>query len=92
MVSVAMRYCPVLKNRAKWNTQSDVVLKSGYLVWVTDPTAREDITLSLVSLNLTTENTDAHVPPSLMSDITRPTAKLAPVLPSLGAEVVHAQA
>ena len=87
-------YVPSHNRRAQWHNQSDVKLKAGDLVCVLEPdTPRGNYPLALI-LRLhygkdgCARSADIK---TVTSELTRPTVKLAPVLPCLGVEDVAAQ-
>ena len=80
--------------RAKWHNQSDVNLKSGDLIWVIEPDApRGHYPLARIrrlhyGKDGCARSADIK---TVTRELTRPTVKLAPVLPCLGVEDVAAQ-
>ena len=87
-------YVPSLNWRAKWHNQSDVNMKAGVLVWVIESdTPRGHYPLARI-LRLHYGNDgcarSADIK-TVTSELTRPTVKLAPVLPCLRVEDVAAQ-
>ena len=80
---------PSLKRRAKWYNQSDVKLKADDLVWVTEPDTPLARILRLhYGKDGCARSADIK---TITSELTRPTVKLAPVIPCLGVEDVAAQ-
>ena len=80
-------YVPSLNRRAKWHNQSDVNLKAGDFVWVIEPDIpRGHYPLARI-LRLhygkvgCARSADIK---TVTSELTRPTVKLAPVLPCWG--------
>ena len=87
-------YVPSLNKRAKWHNDSDVTLKTGDLVWVVEPDSpRGHYPLARIAKLHYGKDGCARSADikTVTSELTRPTVKLAPVLPSLGAEDVAAQ-
>ena len=87
-------YIPSLNRRAKWHNQSDVKLKAGDLVWVIEPdTPRGHYPLArILRLHYGKDGCARSADiKTVTSELTRPTVKLAPVLPCLGVEDVAAQ-
>ena len=87
-------YVPSLNRRAKWHNQSDVKLKAGDLVWVIEPaTPRGHYPLArILRLHYGKDGCARSADiKTVTSKLTRPTVKLAPVLPCLGVEDVAAQ-
>ena len=87
-------YVPSLNKRAKWHNDSDVTLKTGDLVWVVEPDSpRGHYPLARIAKLYYGKDGCARSADikTVTSELTRPTVKLAPVLPSLGAEDVAAQ-
>ena len=90
-------YVPSLNRRAKWHNQSEVKLKAGDLVWVIEPdTPRGHYPLArILWQGRTRYGKDGRARyadiKTVTSELTRPTVKLAPVLPCLGVEDVAAQ-
>ena len=75
---------PALNKRSKWHSDSDVILKTGDLVWiVNERSPRGHCPLARIK-TLFTERTTAP------GELTRPAVKLAPVFAPLGAEDVRA--
>ena len=82
-------YVPSLNRRAKCHNQSDVKLKAGDLVWVIEPDTPLARILRLhYGKDGCARSADIK---TVTSELTRPTVKLAPVLPCLGVEDVAAQ-
>ena len=87
-------YVPSLNRGAKWHNQSDVKLKAGDLVWVIEPDTPRGLHPLACILKLhygkdgCARSADIK---TITSELTRPTVKLAPVLPCLGVEDVAAQ-
>ena len=87
-------YVPSLNRRAKWHNQSDVKLKAGDLVCVIEPdTPRGHYPLArILRLHYGKDGCARSADiKTVTSELTRPTVKLAPVLPCLGVEDVAAQ-
>ena len=87
-------YVPSLSKRAKWHNQSDVKLKAGDLVRLIEPdTPRGHYPLArILKLHYGKEGCARSADiKTVMSKLTCPTVKLAPVLPCLGVEDVAAQ-
>ena len=87
-------YVPSLNKRAKWHSDSDVTLKTGDLVWVVEPDSpRGHYPLARIAKLHYVKDGCARSADikTVTSELIRPTIKLAPVLPSLGAEDVAAQ-
>ena len=87
-------YVPFLNRRAKYHKQSDVKLKAGDLVWIIEPDTPCGHYQFARILRLhygkdgCARSADIN---TVTSELTRPTVKLAPVLPCLGVEDVAAQ-
>ena len=80
-------YVPSLNKRVKWHTQSDSTLKTGALVWVIEPDSPCGYypLARIVKLNYRKDGCARSDPVKTSTrEVTRPTVKLAPVLPSLG--------
>ena len=87
-------YVPFLNRMAKWNNQSDVKLKAADLVWVIEPdTLRGHYPLArILRLHYGKDGCARSADiKTVTSKLTRPTVKLASVLPYLGVEDVAAQ-
>ena len=87
-------HVPSLKRRAKWHNQSGVKLKTGDLAWVIEPdTPRGHYRLArILKLHYGKDGCARSADiKTVTSELTRPTVKLAPVLPCLGVEDVAAQ-
>ena len=82
-----LEYVPSLNRRAKWHNQSAVKLKARDLVWVIDLVLARILRLHYGK----DECASAADLKNVTSELTRPTVKLAPVLPYLGVEDVAAQ-
>ena len=83
---------PSLNKRVKWHTHSDFILKKGNLVWVIEPdTPRGYYPLTrIVKLNYEQDGCarSAFVK-TATSEVTRPTVKFAPVVPSSGGKMLQ---
>ena len=87
-------YVPSLNRRAKWHNQSDVKLKAGDLVWVIEPdTPRGHYPFArILRLHYGKDGCARSADiKTVTSELSRPTVKLAPVLPCLGVEDIAAQ-
>ena len=80
-------FVPSLNKRVKWHTHSDFTLKTGDLVWVIEPDSpRRYYPLArIVKLNYGQDGcARSTLVRTATREVTRPTVKLAPVLPSSG--------
>ena len=87
-------YVPSLNKRVKWHTHSDFTLKTGDLVWVIEPDSPRGYypLARIVKLNYGQDGcARSALVRSATREVTRPTVKLAPVLPSSGGEDVAMQ-
>ena len=87
-----LEYVPSLNRRAKWHKQSDVKLKAGDLVWVIEPdTPRGHYPLArILRLHYGKDGCARSADiKTVTSELTRPTVKLAPVLPCLGVDMLQ---
>ena len=86
-------YVPALNKRSKWHSDSDVILKTGDLVWIVDERSpRGHYPLARIkTLNYGKDNiARSAVVTTRSGELTRPAVKLAPVFAPLGAEDVRA--
>ena len=86
-------YVPALNKRSKWHSDSDVILKTGDLVWIVDEhSPRGHYPLARIkTLNYGKDNiARSPVVTTRSGELTRPAVKLAPVFAPLGAEDVRA--
>ena len=85
---------PALNKRSKWHSDSDVILKTGDLVWIVDERSpRGHYPLARIK---TFKNGKDYIARSAVvttrsGELTRPSVKLVPVFAPLGAEDVRAQ-
>ena len=87
-------YVPSLNKRVKWHTHSDFTLKTGDLVWVIEPDSPRGYypLARIVKLNYGQDGcARSALVRTATREVTRPTVKLAPVLPSSGGEDVAMQ-
>ena len=78
---------PSLNKRVKWHTHSDSILKTGDLVWVIKPDSPRGYypLARVVKLNYGQDGcAQSALVKTANREITRPTVKVAPVLPSSG--------
>ena len=81
------RFVPSLNKRVKWHTHSDFTLKTGNLVWVIEPDSPRGYypLARIVKLNYGQDGcARSALVRTATREVTRPTVKLAPVLPSSG--------
>ena len=86
-------YVPALNKRSKWHSDSDVILKTGDLVWIVDEhSPRGHYPLARIkTLNYGKDNiARSAVVTTRSGELTRPAVKLAPIFAPLGAEDVRA--
>ena len=84
---------PALNKRSKWHSDSDVILKTGDLVWIVDErNPRGHYPLARIkTLNYGKDNiARSAVVTTRSGELTRPAVKLAPVFAPLGAEDIRA--
>ena len=85
-------YVPSLNKRVKWNTQSDSTLKTGDLVWVIEPDSPRGYypLARIVKLYYGKDGcAQSTLVQSATREVTRPTVKLAVVLPSSGGRMLQ---
>ena len=86
-------YVPALNKRSKWHSDSDVILKTGDLVWIVDKRSpRGHYPLARIkTLNNGKDNiARSAVVTTRSGELTRPAVLLAPVFAPLGADDVRA--
>ena len=84
---------PALNKRSKWHSDSDVILKTGDLVWIVDERSpRGHYPLARIkTFNYGKDNiARSAVVTTRSGELTRPALKLTPVFAPLGAEDVRA--
>ena len=82
-------YVPALNKRSKWHSDSDVILKTGDLVWIVDERSpRGHYPLARIkTLDYPKDNiARSAVVTTRSGELTRPAVKLAPVFAPFGAE------